>query len=170
MPPEMMTIVAPTAMRAKKLASVAVWISVYEFRKLLTLAPVTRSGCEPAKRVRSAPRLTMTRSRPACAELKNRLTIEWASRSVAGLVAVCAVELEGPPRLKTRRYKTVLSSAVLLLDPGRIVMTARLVALAGPLCGEAFPIDGPEWVVGRDPANRLSIPDRLISRRHCSVT
>ena len=49
-------------------------------------------------------------------------------------------------------------------------MTARFVALAGPLCGEAFPIDGPEWVVGRDPANRLSIPDRLMSRRHCAVT
>jgi transcriptional regulator with GAF, ATPase, and Fis domain len=49
-------------------------------------------------------------------------------------------------------------------------MTPRLVALAGPLCGEAFPIDGPEWVVGRDPANRLSIPDRLMSRRHCTVT
>jgi transcriptional regulator with GAF, ATPase, and Fis domain len=49
-------------------------------------------------------------------------------------------------------------------------MTARLVALAGPLCGEAFPIEGPEWVVGRDPANRLSIPDRLMSRRHCTVT
>ena len=48
-------------------------------------------------------------------------------------------------------------------------MTARLVALAGPLCGEAFPIDGSEWVVGRDPANRLSIPDRLMSRRHCTV-
>ena len=28
MPPEMMTMVAPTAMMAKKLASVAVWISV----------------------------------------------------------------------------------------------------------------------------------------------
>ena len=39
MPPEMITIVAPTAMMAKKLASVAVWISVYEFRKLLTLSP-----------------------------------------------------------------------------------------------------------------------------------
>ena len=49
-------------------------------------------------------------------------------------------------------------------------MTARLVALAGPLCGEAFPIEGPEWVVGRDPANPLSIPDRLMSRRHCAVT
>ena len=38
MPPEMMTIVAPTAMIAKKLASVAVWISVYELRKLLTVS------------------------------------------------------------------------------------------------------------------------------------
>ena len=36
MPPEMITIVAPIAMIAKKLASVAVWISVYEFQKLLT--------------------------------------------------------------------------------------------------------------------------------------
>jgi transcriptional regulator with GAF, ATPase, and Fis domain len=49
-------------------------------------------------------------------------------------------------------------------------MTARLVALAGPLCGEAFPIDDAEWVVGRDPVNRLSIPDRMLSRRHCAVT
>ena len=40
MPPEMITIVAPIAMIAKKLASVAVWISVYEFQKLLTVAPV----------------------------------------------------------------------------------------------------------------------------------
>ena len=39
MPPEMITIVAPTAMIAKKLASVAVWISVLELRKLLTLWP-----------------------------------------------------------------------------------------------------------------------------------
>jgi transcriptional regulator with GAF, ATPase, and Fis domain len=31
-------------------------------------------------------------------------------------------------------------------------------------------MDGSEWVVGRDPANRLTIPDRLISRRHCAVT
>ena len=51
MPPEMITIVAPIAMIAKKLASVAVWISVYEFQKLLTVAPVTRSGCDPASSV-----------------------------------------------------------------------------------------------------------------------
>ena len=43
-----MTIVAPTAMIAKKLASVAVWISVYELRKLLTVCPVRASTCEPA--------------------------------------------------------------------------------------------------------------------------
>ena len=44
----MITIVAPTAMIAKKLASVAVWISVYELRKLLTVcarAPIdVRAG------------------------------------------------------------------------------------------------------------------------------
>jgi len=49
-------------------------------------------------------------------------------------------------------------------------MTARFVALSGPLCGEAFPLDGSEWVVGRDPGNPLSIPDRLMSRRHCAVS
>ena len=48
MPPEMMTIVAPTAMIAMKLASVAVWISVYELRKLLIVRPVAPSTCEPA--------------------------------------------------------------------------------------------------------------------------
>ena len=42
MPPEMITIVAPIAMIAKKLASVAVWMSVYEFQKLLTVTPVVR--------------------------------------------------------------------------------------------------------------------------------
>ena len=51
MPPEMITIVAPIAMIAKKLASVAVWMSVYEFKKLLTVSPVCRSGCEPASAV-----------------------------------------------------------------------------------------------------------------------
>jgi hypothetical protein len=65
MPPEMITIVAPTAMIAKKLASVAVWISVYEFRKLLTGAPVTRSGWLPANSVRTRPSSRMTSTRPA---------------------------------------------------------------------------------------------------------
>src|SRR5690349_13576904 len=48
-------------------------------------------------------------------------------------------------------------------------MSARLIVLAGPLCGEAFPLEGSEVVVGRDPAIGLSIPDRLMSRRHCAV-
>src|SRR5262245_56002616 len=60
--------VVPTAMIAKKLASVAVWINVYEFRKLLTGAPVTRSGCVPANSVRTTPRKRITSTRPACCE------------------------------------------------------------------------------------------------------
>jgi transcriptional regulator with GAF, ATPase, and Fis domain len=48
-------------------------------------------------------------------------------------------------------------------------MTAKLVVLAGPLCGEAFPIDAPETTIGRDASVHLSIPDQLMSRRHCSV-
>jgi transcriptional regulator with GAF, ATPase, and Fis domain len=48
-------------------------------------------------------------------------------------------------------------------------MSARLIVLAGPLCGEAFPIDGIGTVIGRDPSAALSIPDRLMSRRHCAV-
>jgi hypothetical protein len=71
----MMTMVAPTAMIAKKLASVAVWIRVYELRKLLTVSPVKRSGCEPANAVSSAARQMMTSSRPACAELRIRPSI-----------------------------------------------------------------------------------------------
>src|SRR4051812_13373550 len=48
-------------------------------------------------------------------------------------------------------------------------MCGKLVVLAGPLCGEAFPIDGPGVTIGRDTATQLSIPDRLMSRRHCEV-
>ena len=48
-------------------------------------------------------------------------------------------------------------------------MTAKLVVLAGPLCGEAFPLDTVETTIGRDSTARLSIPDHLISRRHCAV-
>ena len=48
-------------------------------------------------------------------------------------------------------------------------MCGKLVVLAGPLCGEAFPIEGPGLTIGRDTATQLSIPDRLMSRRHCEV-
>ena len=68
-----MTIVAPTAMIAKKLASVAVWISVYEFRKLLTVAPLTGSTWSPASRLSATASPMMTSSRPACCERSRRL-------------------------------------------------------------------------------------------------
>ena len=51
----------------------------------------------------------------------------------------------------------------------RFHMCAKLVVLAGPLCGEAFPLDGPALTIGRDTAAQLCIPDRLMSRRHCAV-
>src|SRR5205814_767578 len=49
-------------------------------------------------------------------------------------------------------------------------MTAKLVVLAGPLCGETFPVDFAEITVGRDASSRLSIPDNLMSRRHCAIS
>lgn len=48
-------------------------------------------------------------------------------------------------------------------------MPAKLVVLAGPLCGEAFPLGTGRLTIGRDAASRLSIPDHLVSRRHCAV-
>jgi transcriptional regulator with GAF, ATPase, and Fis domain len=48
-------------------------------------------------------------------------------------------------------------------------MSAKLVAIAGPICGETFPIYGDETTIGRDVNAQLSIPDRLMSRRHCAV-
>jgi transcriptional regulator with GAF, ATPase, and Fis domain len=48
-------------------------------------------------------------------------------------------------------------------------MPAKLVVLAGPLCGEAFPLDGARMTIGRDAASQLSIPDSLVSRRHCAI-
>src|ERR1041384_6429527 len=46
-------------------------------------------------------------------------------------------------------------------------MTAKLVVLAGPLCGETFGIATGATVVGRDASAQLSFPDHLMSRRHC---
>jgi transcriptional regulator with GAF, ATPase, and Fis domain len=48
-------------------------------------------------------------------------------------------------------------------------MGAKLVVLAGPRCGETFSIDAAETTIGRDASSQLSIPDHLISRRHCAV-
>ncbi len=48
-------------------------------------------------------------------------------------------------------------------------MTAKLVVLAGPRCGETFVVDGPTTTVGRDAGSHLNIPDHLMSRRHCAL-
>jgi transcriptional regulator with GAF, ATPase, and Fis domain len=48
-------------------------------------------------------------------------------------------------------------------------MSVKLVVLAGPLCGEAFPLDVERTTIGRDAASQLSIPDHLVSRRHCAL-
>ena len=72
MPPEMMTTVAPIAMMAKKLASVAVWMSVYEFQKLFTISPVRRSTCEPARAVRRMVTRTTTSTSPVSWEPSSR--------------------------------------------------------------------------------------------------
>jgi len=48
-------------------------------------------------------------------------------------------------------------------------MNPKVLVLAGPLCGSAFPIDGTETTIGCDPSAHLSIPDHLMSQRHCAV-
>src|ERR1043166_3393226 len=62
----MMTMVAPTPMMANALASVAIWMSVYAFKKLFTEWPVVRSTWDPATSVSAAPRITRTTTRPIC--------------------------------------------------------------------------------------------------------
>src|SRR5205809_2016625 len=46
-------------------------------------------------------------------------------------------------------------------------MSAKLVVLAGPRCGETFVVEAPSVTLGRDPSSQLNIPDHLMSRRHC---
>jgi transcriptional regulator with GAF, ATPase, and Fis domain len=48
-------------------------------------------------------------------------------------------------------------------------MSAKLLVLAGPRCGDTFSIDAAQTTIGRDASSQLSIPDHLISRRHCAV-
>src|SRR5665647_2866592 len=64
MPPEMIIRVAPTAMMAMVLVSVAIWSRVWAFRKLLTDAPVVGSTCEPDTAVSTPARMTSTMVRP----------------------------------------------------------------------------------------------------------
>ena len=48
-------------------------------------------------------------------------------------------------------------------------VTAKLVVLAGPRCGETFVVDASATTIGRDASSQLSIPDHLMSRRHCAL-
>jgi transcriptional regulator with GAF, ATPase, and Fis domain len=48
-------------------------------------------------------------------------------------------------------------------------MCGKLVILSGPLCGETVPLSAPGTTIGRDTGSQLSIPDHLMSRRHCAV-
>jgi transcriptional regulator with GAF, ATPase, and Fis domain len=48
-------------------------------------------------------------------------------------------------------------------------MTAKLVVLAGPRCGETFVVDALATTIGRDASSQLNIPDHLMSRRHCAL-
>src|SRR5437870_209879 len=49
------------------------------------------------------------------------------------------------------------------------LMQPKLVAIAGPLKGSVIPLTDAETIIGRDPANAVSIHDPLVSRRHCSI-
>jgi Nif-specific regulatory protein len=45
----------------------------------------------------------------------------------------------------------------------------RIAVVAGPLKDSAFELGGEEVSVGRESANRVCIPDALLSRRHCVI-
>src|SRR5262245_24707045 len=90
-PPEMMTIVAPTGMIAKQLASVPTWMRVCEVRKLVTGWPLRRSTWLPANAVSTAPRrMTMTTS-PACWDASSFRNIRREDKTV-GPAALSMVE------------------------------------------------------------------------------
>src|SRR5262249_54571313 len=47
-------------------------------------------------------------------------------------------------------------------------MSAQLVAIDGPVKGQAFPITGPDLRIGRGTSNRLALTgDPFVSREHC---
>src|SRR5437016_3240101 len=46
-------------------------------------------------------------------------------------------------------------------------MSARLIAIGGPLIGTTLPLVGPEVSVGRDGTNTIALPDPRVSPRHC---
>jgi len=46
---------------------------------------------------------------------------------------------------------------------------ARLEVVSGPLKGKLFPLGAEEISIGRDPSNKISLLDSLVSRRHCVI-
>src|SRR5712691_10911794 len=92
MPPEMITIVAPIAMIAKKLASVAVCTSVYELRKSFAILPVSRSACEPVISVSATATSASTMTSPtSCEEISRRSvarTSDGPGRRVRRAIAI----------------------------------------------------------------------------------
>jgi len=48
-------------------------------------------------------------------------------------------------------------------------MNPRLIAISGPRKGSTFNLTEAETAVGRDPANRVVVPDQALSRRHCVI-
>ena len=108
MPPETITTVAPTAMMAKKLASVAVWTSVYQFRKLLTTRPDRGSTCDPAASVSTVPSARITSTRPACGDARTRCSISESrayARSAPRRAMPDAERGEGAPRATAREVR-----------------------------------------------------------------
>jgi transcriptional regulator with GAF, ATPase, and Fis domain len=49
-------------------------------------------------------------------------------------------------------------------------VSARLIAIAGPLEGQVIPLASLELAVGRERTNTLAIDDPVISRRHCVLS
>src|SRR5262245_25862278 len=140
MPPEMITIVAPTAITAKKLASVAIWISVCELRKLFTVRPSAPTWL-PAMSVSSVPRTRITSTSPAC----------WAASSLRSTIGVAA------RRAGAQARRGGLGREVALRLGGELVAHEELahagraqqrreehrvqprVAVLGPVAGPALP-------------------------------
>ncbi|HLK34412.1 MAG TPA: sigma 54-interacting transcriptional regulator [Terriglobales bacterium] len=48
-------------------------------------------------------------------------------------------------------------------------MSATLVAIAGPVNGTTFEIEGAEACIGRDAGNQVCVPSAWVSRRHCML-
>jgi transcriptional regulator with GAF, ATPase, and Fis domain len=46
-------------------------------------------------------------------------------------------------------------------------MVPKLIAVAGPLRGMVFDLNTSDTVIGRDPANSISLADKSLSRKHC---